>query len=106
MISYLKSTVGEMEEIVARAYTRSANLHAFLLKLGCPEAVQHCKPFFDRLLNPQIQDSLVTNIHTISAKAEADFFEGLDEQVTHPVPAEICAALNSAKIKAPSRVAL
>lgn len=107
MISYLKSTVGEMEETIARAYIRSANLRALLLKSGCPEAIQHCKLFVDRLLNPQLRDSLVTDIHAISApeEAEADFFEGFDGQA-HPVPAEIRAALHSANLCAPSRVAL
>jgi hypothetical protein len=96
-----------MEETIARAYVRSANLRALLLKSGCPEVVQHCKDFFDELLNPQARNSL-TDIHSISAteEAETNVFEVPDEQIARPIPAEIRNALNSASLNLPSRAIL
>jgi len=94
--------IGEMEETIACAYTRMANLHAFLLKSGCPEAIQHCKVFFDKLLNPQVRDSLVTDIHSISAVEDDCFGEDLDEQNACPIPAKIRVAISHANLNVPS----
>ena len=98
-----------MEETIARAYTQTANLRALLLKSGCPEAIQHCKVFFDKLLTPQVRDSLVTEIHSISAVEELEddcFEEDLDEQNARPIPAEIRVAISHANLNVPSRAIL
>jgi hypothetical protein len=95
-----------MEETIARAYMRSANLRALLLKSGCPEVIQHCKGFFDELLNPQAPNSL--DIHAMSAteEAESDVFECTSEQIARPIPAEIRNALYSASLNLPLRAIL
>ena len=100
-----------MEETIARAYTRSANLRALLFKSGCPEVIQHSKVFFDRLLNPQVRDSLVAGTHALSATnhhADIDSFEDLDEdeQTARPIPAEVHDAINSKNLNLPSRAIL
>ena len=97
-----------MEETIARAYIRSANLRALLLKSGCPEVIQHCKGFFDELLNPQARNSLVTDIHAMSAteETESDLFEYPNEQIARPIPAEIRNALYSASPNLPLRAVL
>ena len=97
-----------MEETIARAYTRSTNLRALLFKSGCPEVIQHSEVFFNRLLNPQVQDSLVTDIHALSATDDAGFdsFEDLDEQTSRPIPAEVHDAINSKNLNLPSRTVL
>jgi len=64
-IALSEQSIGKMEETIARAYTRSAHLRAILLKSGCPEVIQHSKVFFDKLLDPQVRGSLVTDIHTL-----------------------------------------
>ncbi len=103
-----EQSIGEMEETIARAYTRSANLRALLLKSGCPEVIQHSKAFFDKLLDPQVRGSLVTDIHTLSLTEETgiDSFEDLNEQTTCPIPAEIRDAINSVNTTVPSRTKL
>lgn len=97
-----------MEETMARAYTRSANLRALLFKSGCPEVIQHSKTFFDKLLDPQVQGSLVTDIHMLSAVEKTGSFssDDLDEQTARPIPAEIHDAINSANLIVPSRAIL
>ena len=91
---------------MARAYTQSANLCALLFKLGCPEVIRHSKVFFDRLLNPQVQDSLVASIHTVSATNDAGIegIEDLDEdkQTARPIPAEVHEAIRSKDLNLPS----
>jgi hypothetical protein len=49
---------------MALAYTRSANLRALSFKAGCPEAILNCQPFFEKLVNPQIRNTLITDMHT------------------------------------------
>ena len=107
-ITLSEQTIGEMEETIARAYTRSANLRALLLKSGCPEVIRHSKVFFDKLLDPQVRGSLVTDIHTLSPVEETglDSLEDLDEQTARPIPAEIRNAINSVNLTVPSRATL
>jgi len=97
-----------MEETMARAYNRSANLHALLLKSGCPEVIQHSKVFFNKLLEPQVRGSLAADTHMLSAVDEnvIDSFEDLDERTASPIPAEIHDAINSVNLTVPSRAIL
>ena len=53
-IALSEQSTGEMEETIARAYARSANLRALLLKSGCPEVIRHSEVFFNKLLDPQV----------------------------------------------------
>jgi hypothetical protein len=107
-IALSEQSIGEMEETIARAYTRSAHLRAILLKSGCPEVIQHSKVFFDKLLDPQVRGSLVTDIHTLSPVEEAGIhnFEDLDEQAARPIPTEIRDAIKSMNLTVPSRATL
>lgn len=96
-----------MEETMARAYTRSANLRALLLKSGCPEVIQHSKIFFDKLIDPQVRGSLVTDIHSLSAEETGiNSDEDFDEQTARPIPSEIRYAINSVTVTLPSRAIL
>lgn len=59
--------LGDLEETMARAYTRSANLRALLLKSGCPEVIHHSEQIFRKLVNPQVRNTLDTDIRTFSS---------------------------------------
>ena len=76
-----------MEETIARAYSQAANLRAVTLKSGCPEVIQHSRHIFEKLLNSQLRDSLVTDIHAISGaeNTEGDIFENVTEPHARPV---------------------
>jgi hypothetical protein len=54
--------LGEYEETIARSFVRSANLRRILEQTGTPEVIRNCKPIFKKLIDPQIRDSLVTDM--------------------------------------------
>jgi hypothetical protein len=53
---------GEMEETMARGFSRSSNLRAIFTSYKCPEVIQHTAPFFNKLVNVQTRGTLVTDI--------------------------------------------
>jgi len=73
-----------------------------------PEFENRAKVFFDKLLDPQVRGSLVTDIRTLSPTEETgiDSFEDLNEQTTCPIPTEIRDAINSVNATVPSRAKL
>lgn len=38
-----------------------------MLKSGCPEVIKNCLPFFQKLVDPQFRDSLLTDMRALSA---------------------------------------
>ena len=71
-------------------------------KSGYPEVIQHSQHIFKKLLNPQLQNPLVKDIHTISAaeNTEGDIFEkNIAKPNAHPVPIEVQSALDQANLK-------
>lgn len=61
IINYL----GELEETISRSFVNSANLRTMLSK-DCPEALKHCEPMFSALVNPQVRNTLITDILSFS----------------------------------------
>ena len=51
----------EMEETMARGYSRSTNLRAVFTSPGCPEVIKHTVPFFNKLVNVQTRGTLTTD---------------------------------------------
>ncbi|PPQ81177.1 hypothetical protein CVT26_010531 [Gymnopilus dilepis] len=62
--------IGELEETIARAYTRTANLRALPFKIGCPEVIENSRAIFERLIAPQVRNSLSTDIQVLSSQFE------------------------------------
>jgi hypothetical protein len=91
-----------MEEMMACSYTWTVNLHALLLKSGCSEVIQHSKLIFGKLLSPQDQDPLVTDIHAISLAEDPENNNFEDNNITRPVPTEIQNAFDRANLNVPS----
>jgi hypothetical protein len=54
--------LGEYEETIARSFVRSANLRRILDQTGTPEVIQNCKPIFQKLLNPEVRGTLITDM--------------------------------------------
>lgn len=54
--------LGELEVTVAYAFARASNLRAILFKSGCPEVIKHTEIIFHKLVDPQLRDSLQTDI--------------------------------------------
>lgn len=83
---------------MALAYTRSANLRALALKSGCPEVILNSQPFFEKLVNPQIRSTLLTDMHTILAMPEEDDDDDANviwnDRTARPLPADLSAQLS------------
>ncbi|KAF8802347.1 hypothetical protein BYT27DRAFT_7112567 [Phlegmacium glaucopus] len=54
--------IGELEETIARSFIRSANLRALVFKSECPEVIQNCQAIFHKFINPQLRDTLQTDM--------------------------------------------
>ncbi|KAF8878986.1 hypothetical protein CPB84DRAFT_1852223 [Gymnopilus junonius] len=53
---------GQLEETIAKAFVKSANLRALTMKSGCPTAIKNCHNFFSKLVDPDIRDTIITEI--------------------------------------------
>ena len=60
---------GEYEETISRSFTRSAALKNLILKTGTPEVIQNCEPIFRKFIDPQIRNTLLTDIMGFSGQA-------------------------------------
>ena len=94
------ATLGELEQTIARSYTRSANLCALMSKSECSQALKNCHPTFLKLVNPQVCDTLTTDINALTLLF--DDVEELDddtvvwnEQTTWVIFPEVHQALSA-----------
>jgi hypothetical protein len=58
---------GEYEATIAESFTRAANLRGIMGRIDCPAALQHCRTAFSNFLNPQVRDTLVTDMLSMSS---------------------------------------
>jgi hypothetical protein len=79
-ISFI-NLLSELEVTMARSFVRSANLHTLVFKTQSPEVIQNCQPMFQKLINPQLQDSLQTDMRVLSSLVEGgdDDDDGSDD---------------------------
>ena len=73
--------LGEYEESISKSYSRVANFRALLQKAGCPQAIQYCRPFLEKLINPQNRGTLVTDIRHLEVAVLPDD-ENVEEDTT------------------------
>lgn len=74
------------------------------MKTGCPDAIRHCESIFRKLVDPQLRDSLQTDIQTLAAVVE-DETEAQHLAATktmHSIPQEVCLAFQRSRIDSPS----
>ena len=65
--------LGQYVETISRTYTNSANLCGILHKIECPQALQQSQPMFEKLLNPQIHNTLVTDRLSLLTLSDEDY---------------------------------
>ena len=53
---------GKLEETISISFAKSANLRAFMLKEGCPSAIKNCSGFFSKLIDPEVRNTLLSDI--------------------------------------------
>jgi hypothetical protein len=84
---------------MAKSFVRSANLRALVFKSQCPEVIQNCQPMFQKLVNPQLRDSLQTDMRVLSSLVEGgdDDDDGEDddwnERTARAIPRDLHIAL-------------
>jgi hypothetical protein len=89
--------LGELEETLSRSYTRSANLRAIMYKSECPQALRHCQAMFEKFLNPQIRDTLTTDMLSSILSLDEGSDEGAvwNENVARTMPSDLYGALRA-----------
>ncbi|KAF8518162.1 hypothetical protein BU17DRAFT_91293 [Hysterangium stoloniferum] len=84
--------------------TGPSRLHGILLKTGCPDIIRHCESIFHKLVDPQIRDSIQTDIQSLGAllKDENDVQHVVViKQTMHLLPTELCLTFQHSQIEAP-----
>ena len=78
-----------------------------LKKTGCPEVIRHSETIFSKLVEPQIRDTLTTDIRTLSVllngEENDEIVDGLVERVSQTLPADLRSAFTLAGMDATSR---
>jgi hypothetical protein len=82
---------GQLEETISMSFTTSSNLRALLLKEGCPSAIKNCHSLFAKLADPQIRNTLLTDISHFSIDLEED--TSFNPNDTAYIPEDIYKAL-------------
>jgi hypothetical protein len=60
-----------VEETISTTFTKSANLQALMLKECCPPAIKNCSGHFSKFVDPQVRNTLLTDIAHFLAEEEA-----------------------------------
>ena len=68
--------LGKYEETIAHSFVHSANLRCILDQTRTPEVIQNCKPIFQKLLDPQVWGTLVTDMLSFAM----DDFDNVDSE--------------------------
>lgn len=89
---------------MAKSFVRSANLRALVFRSQCPEVIQNCEPMFQKLVNPQLRDSLQTDMQVLSSIAEGsddvdDSALDWNERTAKPIPNDLLTALTRLHFK-------
>lgn len=77
-LTWLIFRLGEYEKTIANNFVRSANLRRILEQTGTPEVIQNCKPIFQKLVDPQVRGTLVTDVLDFAMDDPDDVEEALD----------------------------
>lgn len=87
---------------MAKSYVRSANLRGLMVKSQCPEALQNCQTMFEKLVNSQLRDTLLTDMRILSAldgpgiideDGPKDDVEIWNERTARPLPQDLSSML-------------
>jgi hypothetical protein len=73
--------LGEYETTISHPFVRGNNLRGIFQKTGTPEVILNCKPMFQKLVEPQVRNTLVTDILTLFTGESVPEF---DDPVTEP----------------------
>ncbi|PPQ82950.1 LOW QUALITY PROTEIN: hypothetical protein CVT26_005423, partial [Gymnopilus dilepis] len=87
--------IGELEETIAHAYTRAANLRTLPSRIGCPQVIENSRSILEHLIASQARNSLSTDIQALS-----DQFKGPTAQLKCLQSSVFTPELRSAFVRA------
>lgn len=101
--------IGELEQTIAQSFVKSANLRGLVSKADCPTSLGNCEAMFDKLVNPQVRNTLLTDMLALSGScssekgpiAEDDI--GKDDRTTGPIPESVYQSLKAFLKTSPPR---
>lgn len=73
------------------------------MKTECPDAIRHCEPIFRKLVDPQLRDSLQTDIQCLAALVHNDEdVQTVATKIMSLFPTELQLAFQRSQIDAPA----
>ena len=60
------TSIGELEQTISTSFVKAANLRALLCKSKCPDAIKSCASYFEKLTDPQVRNTLLSNISSFA----------------------------------------
>jgi hypothetical protein len=91
---------GELEQTMAESYTRSANLRALILKPECPEVIQNCAGIFQKLVDPEMRNALLTDVFKLKEDYDDDDTDLMlwNDRTVRSIPKELVQGLSYARL--------
>jgi hypothetical protein len=84
---------GEYEETISRSFVRSTALKNLIHKTGAPEVIQNCESIFRKFVDPQIRNTLLTDMMSLSATEALDSTD--DQELLQPMQLKSVSSLPS-----------
>jgi hypothetical protein len=79
-----------LEETIAMTFAKSANLRSLLLKNECPLAIKNCHNFFQKLVDSDVRNTLLTDISIFANLTQPSLDS--NEDLTHDIPSNPTSA--------------
>ena len=105
--------LGEYEKTISQSFMKAANLRALVSKSNAPEVIRHCQPIFSKLVNPQVRNTLVTNMLSLSFTEENDDSEANNQtlydensKIAKLLPTDLHQCIEQSFAQSPSRAPL
>jgi glycerol-3-phosphate acyltransferase PlsY len=73
-----------LEETMAMTFAKSANLRSLLLKNECPSTIKNCHNFFQKLVDSDVRNTLLTDISIFANLTQPS--SDSTEDITHDIP--------------------
>lgn len=90
---------------------KAANLRALVSKSNAPEAIRHCQPIFSKLVNPQVRNTLVTDMLSLTFAQDDNDPENIEtlydgDSKAAKLPTDLRRCIEQRFAHSPSRVPL
>lgn len=85
---------------MAESYTHSANLRALILKPKCPEVIQNCAAIFQKLVDLEMCNALLTDIFKLTEDYDDKDTDLMlwNDRTVQSIPKELVQGLSYARL--------